>query len=148
MSLYNFIVVLHSKWLFLGIYEAWPTQPTFPFTCRVRAPTCGLVCAYPCYPHTSVRDEFVWLDPGRAALIISVDELQSGGSAELREGMRPSKKETEGERADRGTIMRGEARTPQNSISKEQKTKVSQNQQIGGGGGWKTEATRSAEFLL
>lgn len=46
----------------------------------------------------------------------------------LREGLKHSKKVTEGEREreDRETIMRGEARTPHNVISKEQKSKVSQ----------------------
>lgn len=102
----------------------------------------------PYYPHTLllVMSLCVWIKSKLSSLLVLMNcKWQSGATAE---NLRPSKKRTEGERADRGTIMRGEARTPHNLILKEQNTNVCQNQQRGWGGGWKTEAARSAEFLL
>lgn len=62
--------------------------------------TCGLLCACPYYPHTLlfVMSLCDWIKSKLPSLLVLKNcKWQSGGTAELREGMRPSKKGTEGE---------------------------------------------------
>lgn len=67
------------------------------------------------------------MDQGRAAVILTVDELEmtEWRKHRVKRG-HETFKEGYWEGADRGAIMRGEVRTPHNVISKEQRTKVSE----------------------